>query len=124
MGRGAKWPDRAPSSAVLLAEFRGAEENALAHDLAGLELDRGAGGNNHVGFGFVRVASDAGFGQAHFKHPEISQFDIIAVGQTVGDVLQGFLDHVERLLLGDADIVGDFDDHVAFGKVSHRNIKW
>ena len=107
--------------ALLFAQFCGAEENALAHDLAGLELDRGASRDDDVGLGFVRIAADAGFGQANFKYPEISQLDVITFSQTVGDVLKRFLDHGEGLLLGDADGFGDFDDHVAFGEICHKN---
>jgi hypothetical protein len=111
---------RLASGAVVFAEFLGAEEDALAHDLAGLELDGGAGRDDDVGFGFVGVATYAGFGQADLKDTEVSQLDIVAIGEVFRDVVEGFLDHGKGLLLGDANILADFHDHVAFGEICHK----
>ena len=91
----------------------------MAHDFAGLEFDRGARGDDDVGFGLVGVAPDAGFGQAHLEDTEVPQFDIVAFGEAVGDVLQGFLNDGKGLLLGDAHFLADLHDHVALGEVSH-----
>lgn len=94
-------------------------QNLLAHDFSRREFHGGARRDDHVNFRFVRITPEAGLGQPDFEDAEISQFDIIARREAFGDAVKGLLNDGEGLLLGDADSLADFDDHIAFGEVGH-----
>lgn len=108
--------------ALLAAEFLGAEKNALAHDFAGFELHRRTGGDHHIIFGLVRVAADAGFGQADFENTEVAEFDIATGGEGVGDAVEGELDDAENFLLGESRLFADLHYQIPFGEVGHISV--
>lgn len=108
---------------VCVFEFFRAEEGALAHGFARFEFDGCSCGNDDVFFGFIGVSADAGFGEADFKDSEVSEFDVLAVGEGVGDIVESFLDYGEDILLDDAGFVADAHYEVAFGKVWHEEKK-
>ena len=88
------------SRAVFLDIFElfGAQQDALAHNFAGLELYRCAGWNHDVVLG-CRVAPDTRLCQSDFENAEIAQLDILSLGECFGNIIQGFLDDVENVLL-------------------------
>ena len=108
--------------ALLAAEFFGAEKNALAHDFAGFELHRGAGWDDHIVFGFVRVAADAGFGESDFENTEVAELDIAAGGEGLGDAVESELDDAENFLLGESGLFADLHYQIPFGEVSHLRV--
>jgi hypothetical protein len=101
------------------AEFLGAEEDTLAHDFSGLEFHGGAGRDDDIVFGFVGIATDAGFGEADFENAEVAEFDIAAGGEGVGDAVEGHLDDTENILLGESGFFADLHYQIPFCKVGH-----
>ena len=108
--------------ALLAAEFFGAEKNALAHDFAGFELHRGAGGDDHIVFGFVGIAANTGFGQADFENTEVAELDIAAGGEGLGDAVESELDNAKNFLLGESGLFADLHYQIPFGEVGHISV--
>lgn len=108
--------------ALLAAEFFGAEKNALAHDFSGFELHRGAGWDDHIMFGFVGIAADAGFGQADFENTEVAELDIATGGEGLGDAVESELDDAENFLLGESGLFADLHYQISFGEVGHISV--
>jgi hypothetical protein len=91
------------------------EQNALAHDLSGLELDRSSGGNGHIDIREIRITANAGTGQTDLEYTEITEFHPFTFGQRFRDVIQSFLDYVEDIALDKTSFIADGDDKVTFG---------
>ena len=91
----------------------------LAHHLSGLELDGGALGDDEAAAGLVGVAAHAGFGEADFEDAEVTQFDGVALGEGVGDMVEGALDDIEYLMLNQIGFAADAHDEFAFRKGGH-----
>src|SRR5512141_2652855 len=72
--------------------------NALPHDFARLEFDRGARGNDETASGLIGIPSDTRLGQTRLKDSEVAQFDGHVPRQTVRDLVQSPLDHIEDLM--------------------------
>jgi len=87
----------------------------LAHFLAGLELDDRAGRDGHIPGRGVGVPPNPRLANLHLEDPEVAQLDGFAPGERVGDVVQGFLNHGQHLLLDEAGFLADAEDEVAFG---------
>ena len=49
--------------------------------------------------GLFGIAADARLADFDFEDAEVAQFHLVALGQRFGDVVEGFLHHVENLLL-------------------------
>ena len=108
-------------SLIWAAKFLGAEENALTHDLAGLEFYGGTGRNNDIMLGFVGIATDAGFCEADLENSEVAQLDITTSGKCICNTIQGHLDDTEDLLLSECRFFADLHYQISFGEVGHMN---
>jgi hypothetical protein len=86
----------------------------LLENLARLEFHDGALGNHHLGLGFVGVAADALFADLHFEHAEISQLDIAAVGERLLDDVEGLLNRVDDLFLGETGFPENLQHNFSF----------
>ena len=64
--------------------------------------------------GLFGLRPDARLADLDFKDAEVAQFHLVALGERLGDVIEGFLHHVKNLLLDEAGFVADADDKVAF----------
>ena len=106
--------------ALLAAEFFGAEKNALAHDLAGFKLHSRSGWDDHIVFGFIRIAANAGFSKTNFENSKVAEFDIAASGKGLGDAVERKLDDAENFLLSESGLFADLHYQIPFGEVSHR----
>jgi len=87
-------------------------EDFGAHFLAGLEFNDGALGDGDVGGGGIRVAPDACAADFDFEDAEIAQFDLVALGDSLRDVIKGFLNNIQNLLLYKARFGTDPDYQV------------
>lgn len=90
-------------------------DHRLAHFLAGLELHHGALRDGHVRLRRVGIAAHAGLAHLHFEHAEVAQLHLLAGGDGGGDVVEGFLDDIQNLLLDEASFVADPDYEVTLG---------
>ena len=93
--------------------------DALPHDFARLEFDRGARGNHETASGLIGIPSDARLGQTRLKDSEVAQFDGHVPRQTVRDLVQSPLDHIEDLMLYHPRLIADGHDDVAFCELTH-----
>lgn len=89
----------------LASEFGGPEQHPLAHDLSGFELHGSSGRNDHVLFGLLRIAADAGSGQANLEYSKVPQFHIATGGQGIGDGVKRVLEDREHLCLDHSGIL-------------------
>lgn len=96
-------------------------DHRLAHFLAGLELHHGALRDGHVRLRRIGIAAHAGLAHLHFKHAEVTQLHLLACGEGGGDVVEGFLDDIQNLLLDEASFVADPDYEVALGHKESGN---
>ncbi len=78
----------------------GSFKTSARMSLPALNFYHGAGGDGHIGFGFIGVASDAGFADFDFKNAEVAQFDFASLGKGFDYVIQGFLDDIKKLASG------------------------
>lgn len=79
--------------------WRGQFEDFRTHFLASAEFDGSASGDGNIIFGLVGIAPNPRFSDFHFKNAEIAQLNLIIPGQSLGNVIEGLLDHVKDLLL-------------------------
>lgn len=56
-----------------------------------LEFDDGVSGNDDVFFWFIRIAANAAFAALAFKYAEVTEFDIAAFDEGIGDGIQDVL---------------------------------
>ena len=87
-------------------------EDFGAHFLAGLEFNDGALGDGDIGGGGIRVAPDACAADFDLEDTEIAQFDLVALGDSLRDVIKGFLNNIQNLLLYKARFGADPDNQV------------
>ena len=87
-------------------------EDFGAHFLAGLEFNDGALGNGNVGGGCIWVAPDACATDFDFKDAKVAQFHLVALGNGLRDVIKGFLNNIQNLLLHKAGFGADPDYQV------------
>ena len=65
----------------------------MAHLLARLKFYRGSGGNEH-GIGWLLwVAGNPWIPDNHVEHSEVSQFHLVATGQSFRNIVKSFIDH-------------------------------
>jgi hypothetical protein len=55
----------------------------LAHDLASLEFHGRARWDHKAAARLVRIPADPRFREFHFEHAEVSEFDGVAIGESV-----------------------------------------
>ena len=67
----------------------------------------------------VRVAADARLADLHVEHAEVAQFHFVALGERFGDLVEGFLHHVEDLGLDQPGFLADAHHDVSVGQ-GHR----
>jgi len=89
-------------------------KHPLPHFLAGLKPYNSAGGNSHILGRIVRIATDARFTQLHLEHPEVSQFNILASHQLVGNVIESFLHDDRYIGLDQSCVVADANNKISF----------
>src|ERR1044071_2511432 len=95
-------------------------EDGFAHFLAGFEFHHRARRNADVIFRSVWISADAGFTHFHFEDSEVSQFHLLPLSNSFGDVVERFLNHFEDALLDQAGFVADTDHQVSF---CHRPLR-
>lgn len=105
---------------ILLREFGGSFENALAHDVSGLEFDDRSRGNDHFLFRFLGIATDALLGEAGSKNTELPEFDALPVCQGIGDSVEGQLNDGKYILLDETGLFGDCNNEVALCEICHK----
>ena len=93
--------------------------DTLAHDLAGLEFYGRTRRNHEAAARFIWIAADARLRQPGLKHAEIAEFDRHVIRETVRDMIECPLDHLEYVMLDHAGLVADRDDDVSFCKLGH-----
>src|SRR5580765_3207071 len=98
------------------SKFRIKLQNLGVHYLAGLEFHRGAGGDWHIYFGAVRVAPDMRLANSYLEYPEVAEFHLVALGQRLNDVIQGFLHDLRHLASTQPGFIFDARDEIAFGQ--------
>jgi hypothetical protein len=91
-------------------------QNFRAHFFAGAEFDGSAGRNGYIIFGLVWIAPDARLADFHLKNTEIPEFDLVVLGQSLGNVIEGFLHHVKYLLLSQVRFFADSRNQMPFSK--------
>jgi hypothetical protein len=102
-----------------LAQLVGSQEHALPHDFSRFEFHRGAGRDDDVFFGLVRIPADPGFGEPDLKNAKIPQLDIPPVGEGVGNEVEGLLNHRKNFLLCDACVFADLHNQIPFCQIRH-----
>jgi hypothetical protein len=89
----------------------------LLEDLAGLELDHGALGNDDLGLGLVRVATDPRLALLNLKDAEVAQLYVTTFGQSLHDDVEGHLNRRDNFLLGEACLLVNFQNDFAFREI-------
>ena len=89
--------------------------HSLTHHFARLELYSGSGRDDKTAARLVRISPYTRLGQARLEYAEIAQLHRNVIGQAVGNLVEGALNHIEYLVLDFARLVTDGDDNVSFG---------
>jgi hypothetical protein len=103
-------------------EILSTEKDTLAHDFSGLELHGRPGGDRDVDFGLVGVAPDPGAREADVEDAEIPQFHAVPLGEGLGNVIEGALDHLEDIALDESCFIADGYDEIALGEIGHGDV--
>ena len=90
------------ASKAFLRSWRGRRrqfEDRFPHLLARLKLNNGALRDWNVFFWAVRVAPNSGLAHLYFKDAKIAQFHRLSGCDSVGNEVEGALDHLQHFLL-------------------------
>jgi len=74
---------------------------------ARLELNDGAGRDDDIFFGLIRVPSDAGFPHLDFEDAEVTEFDGLALRHALGEAVEQLLNDLHYVLLDLPRFVAD-----------------
>ena len=86
------------------------------HLLARLEFHHRPRRNRHIRLRTIWIPPDPGFTRFDFKNSEIAEFDFVAFGKGLSDVIERLLDDIEHLLLGELTLLANASYQVAFCK--------
>src|SRR5205823_2476483 len=79
------------------------------------ELDDSTLGNRHIGAWLIGIAPDPRLANLDFEDSEIAEFDFPPLRHGFGNVIKGFLQDIQHLLLDNARFGADPHDEVSFG---------
>jgi hypothetical protein len=89
----------------------------LLEDLAGLEFDDGALGDDNFGLGLIGVASNAGFAALDLEYTKIAQLNVTAFCQSAHDDIESHLYRSNNFLLREIGLLIDFQNDFSLGEV-------
>ena len=93
--------------------------HTLFHHFARFEFNGGAGRNYKVAARLVGVAAYTRLRKPHLENTKIPEFDIVALGERLDDVVEGALDDVKDLMLHEPGLITDVYNNFAFREGSH-----